>query len=97
MEIVIKSFEDMDFTKETEGKVYVDDVSVTYCQDGDCTENSDDVQTLTVSSRNNGMARFFNLKTDNWSISDIDEIKYIIDDFKKRAGITDKEFNDGQK
>lgn len=96
MEIVIKSFEDMDFTKETDGKVYVDDVSVTYCQDGDCTEDRDNVQTLTVSSRNNGVARFINLKTDNWSISDIDEMKSIIDDFKKRAGITDKEFNDGQ-
>jgi hypothetical protein len=96
MEVVIKSFEDMDFTKETDGKIYVDDVSVTYCQDGDCTENRDDVQTLTVSSRNNGMARFINLKTDNRSISDIDELKSIIDDFKKRAGITDKEFNYGK-
>jgi hypothetical protein len=54
------------------------------------------VQTLTVSARNNGVSRFLNLKTDNWSIDGIDELSEIIEDFKKRAGITDKEFNYGK-
>lgn len=96
METIIKSFEEMDFTKDTNREVYIDDVSVTYCQDGDCTENRDDVQTLTVSARNNGVARFLNLKTDNWSIDGIGELSEIIEDFKKRAGITDEEFNYGK-
>lgn len=75
---------------EEENNVYIDDVSVTYCQSADCTEDGDEVQTLVVSSRNNGTGRFINLKTENWSISDLDELETIINDFKARAGIKDK-------
>jgi len=69
----------------TDGIVAVDDVIVKYIQSNDCTEDTDVVQELTISSRNNGCARFINIKTDNWSISDTEEISKIIEDFKKRA------------
>ena len=83
---MIKVFEEMDFS-EDDKEVYVDDVSVTYCQSGDCTEDSDEVQTLVVSSRNNGMSRFINLKTENWSVDGIKDLENIINDFSERAGI----------
>ncbi len=83
---MIKVFEEMDFS-EDDKEVYVDDVSVTYCQSGDCTEDSDEVQTLVVSSRNNGMGRFINLKTENWSVDGIKDLENIINDFSERAGI----------
>ena len=83
---MIKVFEEMDFS-EDDKDVYVDDVSVTYCQSGDCTEDSDEVQTLVVSSRNNGMGRFINLKTENWSVDGIRDLENIINDFSERAGI----------
>lgn len=69
--------------------VAFDDASLTYVQNRDCTESEDedDVQTLTITTRNNGVARFLNIKTENWSIEDADELVNIINDFKKRAGI----------
>ena len=80
----IKPFETMTYE---DGDICVDDVQVTYTQNGDCTESEDEVQTLTVSSRNNGMARFINIKTENWSISDVNELIKVINDFISRASI----------
>lgn len=87
METQIKTFEETDFTGKNGSGIYIDDVAVTYCQDGDCTENMDDVQTITISSRNNGVSRFLNLKTENWSIDGIADVEKIINDFYQRAGI----------
>ena len=67
--------------------VAFDDVSITYVQNQDCTESEEEVQALTITTRNNGMARFLNIKTENWSIENADELIDIINDFKKRAGI----------
>ena len=80
----------MDFSRG-ENEIYVNDVSVTYCQDSDCTEDSYDVQTMVISSRNNGMNRFINMKTDNWSIDGVEEIEKILNDFCQRAGIKREE------
>ena len=66
-------------------EVIVDDVSVTYIQNNDCTETESIVQTITLSTRNNGVSRFINIKTDNWSISDVNDIVELISDFKNRA------------
>lgn len=66
-------------------QIGIDDVSVQYVQTGDCTESEDDVQTITISSRNSGVGRFFNIKTDGWSFDNIDELTEIINDFKQRA------------
>lgn len=68
--------------------VAFDDVSVTYIQNNDgCAESDEGVQTLTITTRNNGAARFLSIKTDNWSFEDANELVDIINDFKKRAGI----------
>ena len=67
--------------------VFVDDVTIRYCQSSDSSgdDGEETVQEITVSSRNNGVARFINIKTDSWSFGDIEDLKEIIEDFKKRA------------
>lgn len=82
----IKSYEDFKFE---DNKVGIDDVSITYLQNSDCTENEDDVQSITVSCRNNGVARFINIKTENWSLENAEEMLAILKDFEKRAGLCD--------
>ena len=83
--INILPFENED--RYEDDNVFVDDVTITYCQSTDCSgdDGEETVQEITVSSRNNGCARFINLKTDSWSISDIEDLMEIIEDFKKRA------------
>jgi hypothetical protein len=80
----IKAYEDFKFEDELVG---IDDVSITYLQNCDCSgeDGKDDVQSITISTRNNGVARFINIKTDSWSISDVNEIINLVEDFKKRA------------
>ena len=71
-------------------EIAIDDCSVTYVQTSDCTEEEGGVQTITISSRNNGIARFLNIKTgpEGWSISDSEELELIIKDFEKRCSYT---------
>lgn len=78
-------------TKEwpKDNEVLLSDASITYVQNGDCTESSDDVQSLTISTRNNGIANFLNIKTESWSIDNIKEIEIIIKDFCKRINYQD--------
>ena len=82
----IKAYEDFKFEDEFVG---IDDVSVTYLQNSDCSgeDGKEDVQSITMSTRNNGMARFINIKTDSWSIGDVSELIKLIEDFKQRAGL----------
>lgn len=70
-----------------DGEVQVQDVTVEYTQTGDCTENRDDMQSIVISTRNNGMARFINIKTENWSIDNADVLVKLIEDFSRRAGL----------
>ena len=83
--INILPFENED--RYEDDNVFVDDVTISYCQSTDCSgdDGEETVQVITVSSRNNGVARFINIKTDSWSISDISELQGLIEDFKKRA------------
>jgi hypothetical protein len=56
-----------------------------YWQDPDCTEGKDaEPQELIISTRDNGVAKFLNIKTENWSICDTKDLEYIIEDFKRR-------------
>ena len=87
---MIKTFEETDFRKDDWGP-YVDEVSVAYYQQGDCTENEEDGQLITLSCRNNGIGRFINIKTDNWSIDGIKDMEKLINDFYVRAGIKNDE------
>lgn len=82
----IKSYEDFKFE---DNKIGIDDVSITYLQNSDCTENQDDVQSITISCRNNGVARFLNIKTENWSLENVEEMLALLKDFEKRAGLCD--------
>lgn len=79
--------DDKEFAYES-GQIGIDDVTIQYVQGNDCTEE-EGVQTLTVSTRNNGIARFVNIKTgeEGFSIDDPEEIVEIINDFKRRAGL----------
>ena len=82
----IKAYEDFKFEDELIG---IDDVSITYLQNSDCSgeDGKEDVQSITISTRNNGCARFINIKTESWSINDIDELVKLLEDFKKRSGL----------
>lgn len=82
--IKIIPFEKMNYN---DNEVAVDDVIVTYCQTNDCTESRNDVQTITLSARNNGVGRFVNIKTESWSIDEIEDLVKLIKDFKKRANL----------
>lgn len=72
-------------------EIGVDDVSVTYVQTSDCTEDKDGVQSITISTRNNGIARFLNIKTgeEGWSINNVQDLENLIKDFKRRASYND--------
>ena len=89
--IEIKPVEEYEIKKntDTEEVVYIDDINMTYFQDGDCTQNTDDVQELHVEAVNNGIARFIRFKTgeNGWSISEIDDFVKILEDFKRRASL----------
>jgi hypothetical protein len=68
------------------GHTSVEQVSVDYSNlDGDC--NSSDIQTLTLSTQDNGTARYITLKTDHYSVSDSKEILEIFKDFEQRASL----------
>lgn len=75
-----------DFHYEDE-QIGIDEVSVQYVQKEDCTESTEEPQVLIISSRNNGVGRFINIKTNNWSIEDIDEFVKVLKDFKRRASL----------
>ena len=74
-----------------ENEVLLSDTSITYIQDGDCTEDSDSVQSLTISTRNNGCSNFLNIKTEGWSIDNFKEVETILKDFCKRVNYQDFE------
>ena len=92
---MVKTFEETDFRKDDWGP-YVDEVSVTYYQGNDCTESCEEGQSITLSSRNNGIGRFVNIKTENWSIDGIKDMEKLINDFHVRAGIKNNEEKDGK-
>lgn len=82
----IKPYENFHFE---DNEVGIDDVSITYLQGSDCTENEDETQSITISCRNNGVARFLNIKTENWSLENAEEMLALLKDFEKRAGLCD--------
>ena len=64
--------------------------TMTYAQNPDCTEDRDsDWQKLTISTRNNGVDKFLNIKTDNWSLDNAESLCDIIKDYCKRVGFNE--------
>lgn len=88
METKIVPIEEM---KYGDCEIAIDDISGTYVQTNDCTEEFG-TQTITVSTRNNGVARFLNIKTgdEGWSFNNVKELELIIKDFKKRCEYREK-------
>ena len=69
-------------------QILVDEVTIKYYQEPDCTENrDDDGQEIIISTRDGGGGKFLNIKTNNWSISGIEDLQKLVEDFNKRAGI----------
>ena len=66
-------------------QILLAEATIKYWQNPDCTEDREaDPQEIVISTRDNGIAKFLNIKTENWSISDIEDLEFLIKDFKKR-------------
>lgn len=66
-------------------EVFLEEVTCKYIQEPDNTENRDgDPQELILSTRDGGGGKYIHIETTGWSISDIDDLEVVINDFKKR-------------
>lgn len=77
------------YNPENTDSPWVEDLSVTYNQTNDCCGNDGEIQAITLTSVNNGIVPFIRISipTDSpgyWSISDINDLKLIVEDFEKR-------------
>ncbi len=63
-------------------KILLDKISCTYLQDNDCTEDDSDVQSITLSTRDGGGGKFINIKTENWSVDDPEDLVKLLNHFK---------------
>lgn len=65
--------------------VLLEEIKCVYVQEPDCTESKDDdVQELELSTRDGGGGKFIHIKTNGWSISDIEDLEVIINNFKSK-------------
>lgn len=70
-----------------DNQVLLYEATMTYVQNPDCTEDRDgDWQKLIISTRDNGVDKFLNIKTDNWSLDNAESLCDIIKDYCKRVG-----------
>lgn len=84
MQIITEGFPSND-------QILVDEVTIKYYQEPDCTEDRDgDGQEIIISTRDGGGGKFINIKTTNWSISGIEDLQKLIEDFEKRVGINNE-------
>ena len=71
-----------------EEQVFLDEITCTYIQEPDCTEDRDgEFQSITLSSRDGGGGKFIHIKTDGWSINGDNlenDLIPLIKDFKHR-------------
>ena len=65
-----------------DNEILLDNIICTYVQEADCTEKRDDVQELVLSTRDGGGGKFINIKTNSWSIDDIDTLVSVLKHFK---------------
>ena len=80
MEIIFKDW-------PNDNQVLLDEVTCKYVQNADCTENRDEIQEITISSRDGGGGKFINIKTESWSIDGDNfesEFLPLLKDFKNR-------------
>ncbi len=75
--------------------IQLEKVSATYTQELDCCQSEkdhpDECQILTLETDDGGGGKFIRFKTGEagWSISDIEELELVINDFKKRYSCED--------
>ena len=68
-------------------QVLLAEITCKYWQNPDCTEDDEaDPQEIIISSRDNGIAKFINIKTENWSINGNleEDLIPLLEDFKHR-------------
>lgn len=70
-----------------DNEVLLDKITCTYIQQNDCTESSDEVQEITLSTRDGGGGKFLNISTKSWSISDAEELITLINNFKEKVDL----------
>jgi hypothetical protein len=74
--------------KEGKDQILLAEITIKYWQNPDCTEDQDgDPQEIIISSRDNGVAKFINIKTEGWSIDGDNfesEFLPLLKDFKNR-------------
>jgi len=68
-------------------------VIVEYSQPGDCCEPDDNKQVLRLKAMDNGTAPFIRISTPSghFSISDLDDLKPIFEDFKEKVNYEEKD------
>lgn len=70
-------------------EIGIESVKIIYHQEPDTNSNSDEWQFLEISTDTaDGTEFYFNLKTDRWSINDVDELITVLEDFKRRVNLT---------
>lgn len=74
----------------SEDEVYMEDFSVTFSQDADCTQNDGEVQTIEFHLEDNGVGRFIWFKTDRWSISESEDIYRLAERVRAMEAANDK-------
>jgi len=82
MEIITEGWPD-----ENKEQVLLEEITCKYLQEADCTEDRDEPQQITLSSRDGGGGKFINIQTKSWSITGEDfekELIPIFEDFKNR-------------
>jgi len=67
---------------DTEHKLVVDTLSVTYTQEQD--NMSNEQQFIEISTHDGGGGTYLTIKTERWAFDDIDEFISLLNDFKKR-------------
>ena len=69
-------------------QIFLDEITCTYLQEVDCTEDRNgEPQSIILSSRDGGGGKFINIKTNGWSISGDnleEDLIPLIEDFKHR-------------
>ena len=77
----------IEFENKFGDEVEVSKIIIDYTQPGDCAEDREKYQTLRLESESNGMAPFIRISLvdcDHFSISGIDDLKKIIEDFEEK-------------
>jgi len=72
--------------KETKIKGVDVDVKyeVTYSQESDSADDSNDFQFLKINNHNEGGGDYYIIETERWAVNEIDELIELLNDFKKR-------------